>query len=597
MIPTLAPLANHLWQSTLFAVAAATLAFTLRKNRAQTRHIIWLIASLKFLVPFSWLISLGSHIGWSDSVSAPPPNIPIAVRQIGQPFASSESFYFTSNAVTSHPFSHWGAILLATWTIGLLVVFLSWLRRWLQVRAAVGNSKPLPVDAPVKVLSSPSLMEPGVFGILRPVLLLPAGIENRLPPSHFKAILAHEFCHIRRRDNLLSLLHLLVEAVFWFHPLVWWIGARLIDERERACDEEVLRLGNEPAVYVESILKVCQFYLESPIACVAGVTGSDLKKRVVRIMTEEIVTRLNVCKKLLISFAAVAAVTLPLAVGAIHVSESSAQQPSENGPEFEVASIKPAKLDLPGKQAFFVRMDPGGRFMASAITAKSLIEMAYDVKDSQISAAPSWLDSERYEIDAKPDEATSAAINKLPPDQRMPQVRKMLQALLAERFKLALGHETEDLPAYVLVVAKNGPKLQKSTFKPPDTPPDSRPNSPPGQGPMPRQGIRMTGRGEITVTYVDLPMFANLLSRIVGRIVVDKTDLPGKYDFTLKWTPEDGEGPMMPGPRPDGAAPPPESAGPSIFTALQEQLGLKLNSQKAATEVLVIQHVARPTEN
>jgi uncharacterized protein (TIGR03435 family) len=182
----------------------------------------------------------------------------------------------------------------------------------------------------------------------------------------------------------------------------------------------------------------------------------------------------------------------------------------------------------------------------------------------------------------------------------MPQVRKMLQALLADRFKLALSHETKDLPVYALQVAKNGPKFHESTFKPPERPPDSPP-PPLGQGTRPMQGIRMNGRGELTVTYVDLPMFANMLSRIVGRIVVDKTGLTGKYDFTLKWTPEEGQGPMMPGGRgtgPDGAAPAPaESSGPSIFTALQEQLGLKLDSEKAPTDVLVIQHVERPSEN
>lgn len=109
----------------------------------------------------------------------------------------------------------------------------------------------------------------------------------------------------------------------------------------------------------------------------------------------------------------------------------------------------------------------------------------------------------------------------------------------------------------------------------------------------------MNGRGELTVTYGDLPMFANVLSRIVGRIVVDKTGLAGKYDFTLKWTPDEGQGPMMPGgPRPDGGGPPPsDSSGPSIFTALQEQLGLKLDSQKAPTDVLIIEHIERPSEN
>ena len=101
----------------------------------------------------------------------------------------------------------------------------------------------------------------------------------QLTPDQLEAVFAHELCHVRRRDNLTAALHMIVEAVFWFHPLVWWLGARMVDERERACDEDVLRLGGEPQVYAESVLKVCEFYLESPVACVAGVTGSNLQKR------------------------------------------------------------------------------------------------------------------------------------------------------------------------------------------------------------------------------------------------------------------------------------------------------------------------------
>src|SRR5262249_17254384 len=153
------------------------------------------------------------------------------------------------------------------------------------------------------VLSSPAMLEPGVFGILRPVLLLPEGIAEHLAPAHLQAILAHELCHIRRRDNLAAAMHMAVEAVFWFHPLVWWLGARIIEERERACDEEVLELGNRPEIYAESILKTCQFYLESPLTCMSGIAGSDLKKRVSRIMTQRFTNPLSVGRKLLLGVA------------------------------------------------------------------------------------------------------------------------------------------------------------------------------------------------------------------------------------------------------------------------------------------------------
>jgi len=116
-------------------------------------------------------------------------------------------------------------------------------------------------------MSSPLRLEPGVFGVREPVLLLPEGITDRLTAPQLEAIVAHEMCHVRRQDNLTAALHMVVEILFWFHPLVWWIRARLVAERERACDEEVLRATAKPAVYAEGILNVCKFYIESPLVC------------------------------------------------------------------------------------------------------------------------------------------------------------------------------------------------------------------------------------------------------------------------------------------------------------------------------------------
>src|SRR5262249_29247388 len=137
---------------------------------------------------------------------------------------------------------------------------------------------------PIALVASDASFEPGIFGILRPILLWPRKLATQFDDDQIVTILAHEVAHVRRRDNLAAALHMVVEAVFWFHPLVWWIGARLVEERERACDEEVLGWGHEPEVYAESILKSCRACIESPLPCVAGVTGSDLKKRIERIM-------------------------------------------------------------------------------------------------------------------------------------------------------------------------------------------------------------------------------------------------------------------------------------------------------------------------
>ena len=128
------------------------------------------------------------------------------------------------------------------------------------------------------------MQEPAVAGIVRPVLLVPDGIEGWLSTAQLRAVLAHEPCHVRRRDNLKAALHMVVESLFWFHPLVWWLETRLIAERERACDEEVLADGNKATDYAEGIVRVCQNYLESPLRCAAGVGGGDLARRIESIL-------------------------------------------------------------------------------------------------------------------------------------------------------------------------------------------------------------------------------------------------------------------------------------------------------------------------
>jgi len=251
-------LAAHLWQSTVFALFAAVLTLAFRQNRARIRYWLWTCASLKFLVPFSWLIRLGSRLEWAPAARhIAPPDVWFAIERITwitQPLTAPPP---PAHVVPSAP--DWTPIaILAVWICGAASLALLRLRLWLRIRAALRASTLLDIPAPVAIRSAPGLLEPGVVGFLRPVLLLPEGILDRLTPSELETVLAHELCHLRRRDNLFAAIHMLVEALFWFHPLVWWIGARLVEERERACDEEVLRQGSEPRAYAEAILNVCK---------------------------------------------------------------------------------------------------------------------------------------------------------------------------------------------------------------------------------------------------------------------------------------------------------------------------------------------------
>jgi bla regulator protein blaR1 len=332
--------ANHLWQSTLFAGLAALAALVMRKNQARVRYQLWLAASLKFLIPFSLLISLGGHLAIPYRAAATQPIFYFVIEKVSQPFTQSSSLkqWLAASLLPLLP-----EILVVLWLCGFVTVLaLTWLR-WRRVTAAIRHAQPLSrgreVDAlrhlehaaklrkPIALWMSPGSLEPGVFGIIRPVLLWPEAISQHLGDAHLEAILAHEVWHVRRRDNLAAAAHMVVEALFWFHPLVWWLGARLIEERERACDEEVLRLGNPPQIYAESILKTCEFCMGSPLACVSGVTGADLKQRIVRIMTPETAMKLTLTRKLFLGAMAIGALAGPILVGLVKAPLVHAQAP------------------------------------------------------------------------------------------------------------------------------------------------------------------------------------------------------------------------------------------------------------------------------
>ncbi len=272
-------LANHLWQSTVLAAVVALAAMALRRNSARLRYWLWLAASLKFFVPFSVLASLGGSVAKPTAAPVLPA---LTVLQVSQYFAPAPTF---PTAAPAPARSDFGAALGAIWAAGALILLFRWYRRWRIVRIAARSAKPFDLHASLPILLSRSMIEPGVFGLFHPVLLLPEGIADSLTSEELQAVLTHELCHVRYRDNLWAALHVCVESLFWFHPIVWWVGAKLVEERERACDESVLDRGGEPSDYAEGIVKVCKAYVEWPLPCVSGITGSDLKQRVREIMT------------------------------------------------------------------------------------------------------------------------------------------------------------------------------------------------------------------------------------------------------------------------------------------------------------------------
>ncbi len=251
---------------------------------------------------------------------------------------------------------------------------------------------------------------------------------------------------------------------------------------------------------------------------------------------------------------------------------SLAQAPAPSAPAasptFEVASVKLNKSGRGSRTRF-----APDHFTATNMTVRRLIIMAYQIRDFQLSGRPSWIDSDHYDIDAKAetDSRNAFDFHTMTDDQRKANAQpmySMIQALLADRFRLAVHTESREGTVYWLVISKNGPKIK-------ELPPTSAPT------------VINAGNGELHAEGIKLADLLDALVEEVGHPVIDKTSLAGAFNLDLKWSPDHG--------RVD--APDQTDAGPSIFTALQEQLGLKLEPHKAPINVLVIDHAEKPTEN
>lgn len=241
--------------------------------------------------------------------------------------------------------------------------------------------------------------------------------------------------------------------------------------------------------------------------------------------------------------------------------------PADADPSFEVATIKPSKPDQPGK-VFLVR--PGGEFTTVNTTVADMLKFAYGIHDKQVIGGPDWINSTKFDITAKPDIAGA-------PSEK--QLKGMMQKLLADRLQLKFHRDHRELSAYVLSVAKTGQKMKQDTGDPNGLP-----------------ALFFQGLGNLMVRNATMMEFTGLMqSTVLDRPVVDQTGLDGRWDFRLKWTPDEsqfgGMGIKVPPPSDAADAPPP------LFTAVQEELGLKLEATKTAVEVLVLDHIEQPSAN
>ncbi len=268
----------------------------------------------------------------------------------------------------------------------------------------------------------------------------------------------------------------------------------------------------------------------------------------------------------------------PLPLNLAHVKDEAAWEipapppppkmmPADANPEFEVATIKPSKPDQPGK-AFTVR---GTEVMTINTTVTDMITMAYGVHVRQVIGMPGWAETDKFDVTGKAEGGALPNLN---------QFRVMIQKLLADRFQLKFHHDKKELSVYALTVGKNGPKLTKN---------ESNSTLP---------GLMFRGPGNLPGRNATMEEFAGVMQgAVLDRPVVDQTGLQGRWDFQLLWTPDETQFAQLRGPGAPPAPPPGTDTQPDLFTAIQQQLGLKLESTKAQTDVLVIDKVEKPSEN
>ena len=601
-------LAAHLWESTLMAALAGVLILLLRRSGAHLRYWLWLAASMKFFVPFSAVAALASALAslipatvvtgralpavMADVIQRPyavvtwtPPIVP--------PLAASTLDWLVFGAVS-------------VWLLGAIALAAMRFSMWLRVRATVRISAPVMlarIDLPwgVRLRSARTVLEPGVIGWRRPVLLLPAGIESHLTAAELHAVIAHEVCHIRRRDNLTAALHMLTEIVFWFYPVVWWIGGRLVIERERACDEAVVAEGTEPTTYATAIVNVCAMYAASPVACVAGVTSADLRRRLETIVRNECPLPLSRWRKAALTLTVAAVPSLPLGYGALHaktqVSLSQQAQldraPVNVSAAFEAASIKANTSGL--AEAFDTIQ--GGRYTATNMPLLVLIRLAYEpsprsrgLEPFEVTGGPSAVLSARFDVNA-----TAGR------DVSLTELRSMLRTLLAERFRVQAHFERRQGNVYRLSATRPGrlgPQLRRAEADCGAVPVDPFREFVPGEpptcgffGPSFTAPID-SDRAYQAMRGMTMSDFATALYPHLGRRVIDQTGLDGFFDADLEFTAEI----MMP-PPPSGPNPFNGRTLPSIFSVLPQQLGLKLDPAEAPVDILVIDRAEHPTEN
>jgi uncharacterized protein (TIGR03435 family) len=484
--------------------------------------------------------------------------------------------------------------MVAAWIAGALVCWLRLFSGWIlaqRLRSQLVHPAPpewletldrlrarIALLSPVRLLVSSLAQGPVAIGWLRPVILVPAAALSGLSAAQLEALLVHELAHIRRHDYLVNILQSAVEALLFYHPAVWWISHHIRAERELCCDDAAVSLTGDAIDYARALAQLA-LAPRMPVGVSAAATGGSLAHRIARLLGQS-------ASHTTFTAPGVSAAAIVLVTAFAVLAQTAAR------PKFEAAVVKHS--DQPsGMQR--VRPTPG-RLTADA-GLRLLIQNAYGLQAYQIVGGPDWVTSDRYAV-----EATAGA------NVGRDQMFQMLQSLLEEQFQLKYHHETRELPVWALVPARSGIKLsapkdgncsQPSSNATSDwaggrmAMPGTGPSTPPQCGAiriaLQPLGARMQGGGIL------MPELVRTLAMALGRPVLDRTGYTKPFDIQLDFLPDEITTAMPP--PPPGSDVRERSNSPTITVAVQEQLGLRLESTKGPVEVMVIDHIERPSAN
>ena len=602
--------------ATLLVKATLTLAVALavtrlaRRSRAAARHVLLVAAFAVLLVlPAASFMMPSQGVRLPDIPAASPASAAAVVPVITTPIPSgvgAQESVGTSRTDSGLPAS---ALLWAIWGAGTLICLLPVLAGTWHLRALRrSGSSCARGDALLRTLSAEaglrrsiavrmheSIPGPMTYGTLRPVILLPLDAESWSDDELSRAMI-HELEHVRRGDWLSQYMARIAGALYWFHPLVWMAWRRLSLEAERACDDAVLRRSEATAYAHQLVLLAERLATTDTPPLLAMAACRDLSTRV-RAVLDGAQARgragtLSVAAAVVAAALFIAAVAPLRAVRQVQAPSEAAQQPPL---AFETASVKPNKA---GDQERYIRIEPSGTGMAVVnMQLRELITFSYQIQRFQLEGGPDWVASDRFDIQARSERAvpaTGAFFN------GQDALRMMLRTLLADRFKLVLHKETKELPIFELVLARPdgrlGPNLRPAKVDCAAQAAAAAKGGPPASSGQPGPGGCVLNINPISIRGggATMAMLGNLLVGSAQRLVIDRTGLTGNWDFEVKYTPDASQ--IPPG-MSLADAPGVDPNGPSLFTALEEQLGLKLRPARGPVEVLVIDSVQQPTPN